>query len=249
MSPRARAAAVAALAGAVAASAGAASLPLPNLVQEPPSGLVVRSVTGEWHLGFLSKVDNLGTAALVVTATRARRGVPTMAAHQVVGGRRAGRVGTLRYVTDPTHSHWHLLPFELYELRRLPDGALVGTARKTGFCLNDSNRLVEGARRGFPARCGIEKPGLLRLREGISPGWADVYPPDREGQFVDVSDVPTGRYAVVNRVNVGRKIRESVYGDNVAATIFDLTVDGGRPEISVAGVCLGSARCAAAGIR
>lgn len=229
-------------------AAAAAPPPLPNLVQEPPSRIAVVDAGGSWRLGFASTVDNLGIAPLVVTASRPGLGTPAMTAYQLAGGKRVARVGTLRFVSDPTHAHWHLLPFETYELRTVPGGGLIGEARKTGFCLNDAKRLRAGARALHRNRCGLEQPNLLRLVQGISPGWADVYEPQREGQFVDVTGVPAGRYAVVNRTNPGRAIRETSYVDNVAATLIDLTWPDGKPAVSVAGVCLGTAACGAAGV-
>ena len=239
--------AAAAVGAVVVAAASAASAPLPNLVQEPPSRISGIEVHGRWLLGFQSTVDNLGSAALVVTASRPDLRTAAMKAFQIAGGRRVARVGTLHFNIDPTHSHWHLLPFETYELRALPGGALVGTAQKSGFCLNDAKRVQPGARSLHRTRCGLEQPDLLRLVEGISPGWADVYEPHREGQFVDITGAPAGRYAVVNRVNPGRKIRETSYADNVAATLIDLSWPDGAPLVSVAGVCLGTADCREAG--
>jgi hypothetical protein len=237
---------------AAAASQAAAAAPLPNLVQEPPSALAVRQVEGRWHLAFTSTVDNLGSAALVVVATRASRSTPTMEAFQLVGGARVARVGSLRYVVDPTHEHWHLRPFERFELRRAADGALVGAARKAGFCLTDSRRVRPNLPGLYRARCGLKRPDALRLREGISAGWADVYGPEREGQFVDVTGVPAGRYALVNRVDGDGRMRETSYADDVAATFFDLSWPDGAtaaPALSVVGVCLGVAQCVADGIR
>jgi hypothetical protein len=169
-----------------------------------------------------------------------------------VAGTRVARVGTLRYAVTPTHEHWHLLPFELYELRRAADGALVGEARKTGFCLTDSRRARGGARAAYASRCGLGRPDAVRLGEGISAGWSDIYGPEREGQFFDVTDVPAGRYALVNRVNAGRAIRESSYADDLAATLFDLSWPAGPdapPATSVVGACTGTAQCGAMGVR
>jgi hypothetical protein len=62
-------------------------------------------------------------------------------------GSKRGGVGALRYVRSSDHAHWHLLPFERYELR-LP-GAAASALRhaKTGFCLGDrydAKRNLEG---------------------------------------------------------------------------------------------------------
>lgn len=239
----------AALATAIA-SGGAT--PMPNLAQRPPGKLIVTPVANRWHLGFLSSVANVGTAPLLVTASRASRSAPTMTAWQVVGRKRVGRVGVLHYVTDPTHAHWHLQPFETYELRRLSDASLVAVVQKEGFCLSDSAALPNAGPRRHVALCGKNRPDLLRLGEGISPGWMDIYGPEKEGQFVDVTSVPAGRYLLVNRVNAGRAIRETRYDDDVAATAIDLEWPGGAaaaPTVTVIGTCTGAAACATLGVR
>ena len=174
-----------------------------------------------------------------------------MAAYQFAGTRRLGRIGTLAFEADPTHSHWHLRPFEDYQLRELGSGALVAVVHKIGFCLTDSQPLPGAGPRGHGAFCGRDRPDLLKLGEGISPGWTDVYGPEREGQFVDVTDVPAGRYLLVNRVNAARAIRETRYDDDVAATAFDLQWPdgpGATPAVTVIGTCTGAATCATLGI-
>jgi hypothetical protein len=236
-----------ALAALLASVVSSASPALPNLSQEPPSGLDVAQVAGRWHLGFTSAVDNVGAGELLVRGSRSRRAVSAMTAYQYAGTTRLGRVGTIRFEANLTHHHWHLLPFEAYELRRAGDGALVTTARKAGFCLTDTRRLNGTRKAKHTAFCGKNRPDLLLIGEGISPGWGDLYGPEREGQFVDVTGLPAGGYLVVNRVNAGRAIRETRYDDDVAATAFDLEwPDGlsGEPTFTITGTCTGAAVCA-----
>ena len=53
-------------------------------------------------------------------------------------------------------------------------------------------REVEGKpeRAVWTDECGRDQPGLLTVRQGISPGFGDDYDPGLEGQFVDVTNVP-----------------------------------------------------------
>jgi hypothetical protein len=225
---------------------------LPNLVQAAPSQLAVASVDGRWQLGFQSAVTNAGAAPLLVNASRPSTSVPTMTAYQFAGGKRLGRVGILSYAADPTHGHWHLNPFEDYELRRLGDGALLATVRKEGFCLSDMLPSPGAAPPRHIEPCGLRQPDLLRTSAGISPGWQDVYGPGRQGQYVDVTDVPAGRYLVVNRVNSTRVIRETRYLDNIAAAAIDLAWPEGStgvPLVTVIGTCAGVTVCATLGVR
>ena len=65
-------------------------------------------------------------------------------------------------------------------------------------------------------------PGARTIREGISPGFGDDYVPQREGQSIDVTGLPPGRYVLVHRANpstspAGTLLREqrSVRGDRI----------------------------------
>jgi Lysyl oxidase len=235
-----------------AASRHSAARPaLPNLVQEPPSELGVLEVAGRWHLGFASTVDNSSRVELRVFGSRPDTRSAAMSAYQLVGGRRV-LVGTIAFDTEPTHAHWHLRPFEVYELRRLTQGGLLATVRKAGFCLTDSHGAPAAGKPRYRSFCGFKQPQRLRIYEGISPGWSDVYPPEREGQFVDVTNVAAGRYLIVNRVNTSRKILEARYDDNIAATAIDLAWPGGptsAPVVTVIGTCKGVGECATLGAR
>jgi hypothetical protein len=176
---------------------------------------------GRRLLVFGSAVDNVGEAALVVEG---RRSGGVMRAWQLVGGR--------RYAL-PT-----LADFERYELRR--DGALVGRDRKTGFCLNDAyeTRALNRAP-SWTGDCGRNRPGVRRIREGISPGFGDDYVPVREGQWIDVTDQPRGRYVLVHRANPERALRERSYANNAASVAIELR---GRTVVVVAR-CPDSATC------
>ena len=67
-------------------------------------------------------------------------------AARAAAARRLPAGSLLRYVRARGHSHWHLMGFARYELRR-PDGdALARRARKQGFCLGDRYRAGAAAR-------------------------------------------------------------------------------------------------------
>ena len=145
----------------------------------------------------------------------------------------------MRFVRSETHRHWHFLDFERYELLA-PDGKLLGRDRKTGFCLGDrydaraSVELPgEPAEPVWTQECGRGQPARLLVREGISPGYGDDYVPRLEGQWVDITALPAGRYVLRHRVNPGRALRESDYGDNSASVAFDLRWSAaGTPRIA-----------------
>src|SRR5262249_12809848 len=107
------------------AAGGSHKLLLPDLDQRPPLAVSVRWGGPSQHdalLVFTSSVENVGYGPLIVVAHRASRRTPTMKAVQLIplrggGFKRVTGVGRLRYNVNPSHSHWHLQPFERYELR------------------------------------------------------------------------------------------------------------------------------------
>jgi hypothetical protein len=218
---------------AVAADAGqdVVGAQLPDLVQEAPRDLgVVTATTAKgprFRLGFRSAVHNKGTGPLLLDASRPSTEQLNMTASQVVrhdDGRTTVRpgVGQLRYTKAAGHTHWHLLGFEVYELRSV-DGRLARPSQKTGFCIGDRYDVDffedwpnEPPTSIWRQQCGLNRPELLRLRGGMSVGWGDDYDPQLEGQYIDVTGLPAGRYDLVHRVNVDGALLESDYTNNVA---------------------------------
>jgi hypothetical protein len=222
---------------------------LPDLVMRPPSELEphVLFYGGRFHyrLAFASDVVNDGPGPLVVVGGRRSRATPLMAARQLVPHEAISRrVGMLRYIRGD-HDHWHLTNFERFTLR-LGRGR-VRDDHKIGACLADGHRAteVQHAPRPAPALCGGKKPWLLRVRESMSSGWGDQYAPVLEGQWIDVTGLRQGRYWLVHEVNPKRRLRESRYGNDVAAVLFSLRwrMPGLTPAVRIVRRCSGAARC------
>jgi Lysyl oxidase len=228
----------------------------PDLDQAAPSSLAIVQVGDTYRLVFGSAVDNVGRGPLLLDGGRPNRSDPAMSVRQLVrrsdGSLRTGPVrAELRYVRSETHSHWHLLGFARYELRRASDGTPVRPDEKTGFCLGDRyetdprRRLEnEPERPVWTGECGRGQPGLLAVEEGISPGYGDDYAPALEGQFVDVTQVPAGRYVLVHRANPGRVLQESDFGNNAASVLIQLRRTTGEiPSVRVLARCPDGERC------
>jgi hypothetical protein len=228
---------------------------LPDLDQAVPSQLAIVQEGDAYRLAFASAVDNVGRGPLVVEGERPDRETPAMTVSQLVRRtdgteRRRPVQAEIRYVRSETHAHWHLLGFEVYELLSAPAAEPVRPGEKTGFCLGDRYETRgEAEIEGKPARpvwteeCGREQPGLLEVREGISPGYGDDYAPALEGQFVDVTNLPAGRYLLVHRTNPDRVLEESDYGNNAASVLIQLRRSGEIPSVRVLARCPDAATC------
>jgi dipeptidyl aminopeptidase/acylaminoacyl peptidase len=218
---------------------------LPDLDQRAPAGVTLSRAGGRLRLAFASAVDNVGRGSVWIRGVRDGRG--GMRADQLVtlaagGVERNLAVGRLRYTASPDHSHWHLMQFERYELRRQRDFALVASDRKTGFCLADHYGHALQVRPVAPRFLGNCGPGNVRLRtvdQGSSVGYTDRYPAHFHGQYVDVTRVPSGVYYLVHRANPSNLLRELSYRNNAASVRIQLT----RGTVRVLRVCHGAERC------
>jgi hypothetical protein len=159
-------------------------------------------------------------------------------------------VGRLRYNVSRSHSHWHLQPFERYELRTL-GGTQIVRDHKSGFCLTSDHRspLTTLGRASRPVKgsdCARNKPRTRRLLEGIAVGWGDIYIPAKEGQSIDLAGYTSGTYDLVHRVNVGRVLRETNYSNDASSMRIKLlapATPNGLPGLVVLRTCETGIRC------
>lgn len=224
---------------AAAISSGVRTYQLPDLRQVVPTdvGLVVTAGPNpRERLVFSSTINNLGPGPFVIEGRRSSLSTPYMTGAQLIFARdgayrRVPNIGRLRYIRAPDHAHWHLLRLEIYELRDATTGALITPDRKTGFCPGDryvNQRLPRGwsgkvGKLRSDSYCGKGKTKALSILESISPGWADVYKANLEGQFIDITGVPAGRYVLVNRANPDRRLRETRYDNNISSALIELS--------------------------
>jgi hypothetical protein len=248
----------AALCAAVVVVAGASAgdqrqaLLLPDLVQAPPDDLLVRGDHGSYRLGFASAVTNAGAGPLAIQGRRTSRSRSHMTAVQLIireDGRTVRRpgVGVVRYARERGHSHWHLLRFDRYTLRRAGSTDTVVADHKSGFCLGDrfDARLAsqlpgEPAQPPFTRSCGLGHPEFLKVTEGISVGYGDDYHAFLEGQELDISGLDAGRYELVHHANADERLLEERYDNNTACRSLDLSWPDGTdeaPRVDAGGPC------------
>ena len=226
---------------------------LPDFDQQPPSDLELRRSGRRSRLWFTSAADNVGLGPFIVNGRRA--GGTAMRASQRV--RLASRklrtypdIGLWRYNATTDHSHWHLVAFQRYELRRA-DGSVVVRDRKSGFCIGDrygvapgriAGRTIRPVFRGF---CNRYQPQATAVDAGTSVGYSDRYHSHLDGQNVDITGVPSGRYTLVNRANPSMAVHELRYENNAASVALRITRRGrrGMPRIKILATCPDSDRC------
>lgn len=222
---------------------------LPDLAQAVPAELEIVQDGDSYLLVFAPAVANIGTGPLVVEGERPSRAAATMAARQLVrrtdgSVRVQPDVGELRYVDSGSQGRWQLLRFALYELRRAADAAPVEPGRAIALCLGDHSRTSRASERAvWTDGCGQGQPGLLSMREGISPGYAVGGDSARAGSFVDVTNIPAGRYVLVQRTNPDRAVQESDYANNAASVLIQVRRAGLIPSVRVLARCPGADVC------
>jgi dipeptidyl aminopeptidase/acylaminoacyl peptidase len=217
----------------------------PNLVQRPPSGLVVERIGAHWTLGFTSMVDNRGPGILWIRALRAP-GSKVMAVHQLVqlasGGVRIDQgSGELKYVNAFPHHHWHFLGFDRYELLSAGNFELRVRDHKSGFCIADHYGTAIGVPHGPPrflGNCAQFHPEAREVEEGESVGYTDKYPAFFHGQQLDITHVRAGNYWLVHTANQDFHLRESNYNDDTASLLIRLTWHEGSPTVTPIRACL-----------
>lgn len=236
---------------------------LPDFDAATPQGLQTKAavVDGKmrFRVSFVSAVANIGSGPAEILGERdLLSGSPDMAVSQNVtmsdgSVRKIPRSGSLRYNKAPTHSHWHLLSFMKYELRRASDFKTVRPDAKTGFCLGDRYRTASRSAGPVPPKivysfdCAGLDPLASSVVEGISVGWGDIYSAWRDAQFIDVTGLKAGTYYLVHRANPSRTLLESNYNNNASSLKLKVTWPNGGarpPKVAILAACTNTVKCA-----
>ena len=168
---------------------------LPNLRSLDARDLQIERTKSGRRLRFAASLANLGPGPLVlIPRGRGDCRPGRLSAIQVLAVDRDGngryRRGVDRLTTrqfagcmlrHPGHDHWHFDAMAAYSLRRPDAGRDLAARRKVSFCLRDNTRV-----RGVDTTVRREHFGecTARGRQGISPGWVDVYSADLDGQWL-----------------------------------------------------------------
>ena len=103
-----------------------------------------------------------------------------------------------------SHNHYHLEDFVEYKLFDESDDE-VAVERKQAFCLRDDFQTRSNASSSAQFDCDYQ---------GISAGWADVYPASLPGQYLVIGDLPDGEYTLQATTNPEGTIDEKCDSNN-----------------------------------
>jgi len=131
------------------------------------------------------------------------------------------------------HDHWHFDAMASYTLRRAGSEVALASRDKVSFCLRDNRRVPGnvrvGGRRHF-GDCARTRP------QGISPGWADVYDADLDGQWLRLPRGVDGDLLCLDLVADPRGLLEEADETNNATSVA-LRVRGARVRGAPSGRC------------
>lgn len=141
------------------------------------------------------------------------------------------------FVYHKTHAHYHHSGFGKLELLKVTDAAHgtmahAGDGPKQGFCTGDV-KIAEwnvwgGMQNSADSTC-MESAGLVYdptkgTKMGLSPGWADLYSWEQDGNYVEFGLLNgDGRYVVRSTADALNHILESNENDNTAYAYIEVT--------------------------
>ena len=207
------------------------NLLLPDLGILPASNLMIltNADTGNRQLKFTTSIKNDGPGVMEITGHSDATNEMTIVVQNINaldGSDKQVVVG--EFVYHPNHEHFHFGNFARYEVWSItPDGALetlLSVTDKVSYCLRDDVQ-IENAE----ITAAQTYVGCNRARQGITPGWIDVYGFELFGQTIDVSNLPDGIYALLNFVDPDNQLWELDVDNNYSVTFFRL--EGSRVTV------------------
>jgi len=190
---------------------------------------------GQRQLRFDTRIVNIGAGAFEANGSRPDTSTPTLSVTQRIfddaGAYRDVPTTAEMYYAGDGHTHWHLRDLESYELIRLDNGVKVGTGAKEGFCFWDNYRFGSTAD-PYYIQCSNNQPDALAVKMGLSRGWGDTYGSGTVDQYIDVTNLSSGRYRLQATADAANWFVESNNTNNV--TWVDVQLKAGpNTKVSV----------------
>jgi hypothetical protein len=174
-------------------------------------------------LRFETAVANVGRGPLEIAY---RVEPPATNAYQIVhhaGGTTSDRFAVASEF-HPTHAHFHFKDFYVTRLWKYGEAGSkpVTSGSKSGFCPEDSG----GAQQNYSClteyRMGPAGPEQV---VGISAGSYDTYRVHLPDQYLEITDVPDGRYVLEIELDPDDNVAETNERDNKVCVVIRLTGD------------------------
>ncbi len=202
---------------------------LPDLRTLPPSNLhlVVDPGSGRKYVRFSNLIWNSGPGRLELIGRVNRAAGQIQVAQRVFSpdDEIVEEYGFGVFKFHDLHNHWHLDDFAIYQVWALNDAGeplhVAATGGKVSYCVQD-------IRRGDKDLAAVEGPDWPQYGacwgelQGLSPNWIDVYEYTLPGQYVDITGLPDGVYALITAVDPDNLIREVREHNNAGRVYFEL---------------------------
>lgn len=199
---------------------------LPDLIPFAPYDVRFATLEGRPILKFTATLWNGGRGPLEIN-TEGTVGAD-IESEQVAlqrifledGGHRDAAVGTL--VWHIPHAHYHYGQFANYVLEPANDTVAPIIANKISFCMRDD---ITVRVPGSPEPAAKSYDGCKGFRQGVSVGWADIYPHTLPDQYFELQGMPSGTYRLRFEIDPTNTFFESRRDNNVASTLVELNME------------------------
>lgn len=207
---------------------------LPDLQSLPPEDVHIEVIGDGRRLRFTSIIANVGVGPVETVPDDAlpcpddQRHASQVVYHDVDGDGRFDREVDTHTSARPAgcmldhrgHDHWHFDAAARYALLPIDDATPVAEADKVSFCWRDSREVpAEADPRPdqFYGDCSYDTV------QGITPGWADVYPEDLDDQHLDLpDDLVDGEYCLWNEADPLGLLAETSEDNNAAVVAIQI---------------------------
>ena len=219
----------------------------PNLQSLPPEDLVIELADGERRLRFTSIIANSGLGPIetdpdgLLPCPEGQRHASQVLYRDANGDGRYERSVDTATLSRPAgcmldhegHEHWHFDAAAGYSLTAPGSDEPVAVAEKVSFCWRDNREVPAEVDPRPDSHYGDCTRDTV---QGITPGWADVYPERLDDQHLDLpADLDDGVYCLWNEADPLGLLLETNETDNAAATAVEIS--GTNVEAASADLC------------
>ena len=205
---------------------------LPDLLVLPPQDISIRFKDGRTLLVFGTTYYNIGDGPLEIVGDGEDgdiegdyEGSVFQRIHQEEGYFYDEEIGVFLWHAD--HSHYHYSDFIDYALGSVDAATGENEAvrfQKSTYCVRDISRVGSSETPARYRSCGREI-------QGVSVGWGDTYFHTYGAQNFDITDLPSGIYALSFTVNPVGRIKELSRDNNTSSALIDIDKENGSAAV------------------